>query len=237
MRFCARLAGLTTAVFALAAQLHAWDSMSDVFTRMDAAAAHFKGITADLEETIHTEIVDDNNVSTGTIKLRRAKPGDVRFLVEFTSPDPKSAAYSGNELDVYNPKTNEEQMYDVSTKKTVIEQAILLGFGATSAELKASYDVSFVATEKIDGQPTSHIKLLPKTKEMEAQVKQADLWISDSQGVPVQQKFLTSKSGNYNLFKFPHLKMAPGLRDDELQLKVPKNAQKKHVGAGSGKDK
>ena len=229
--------GAAALLLMVAAQLHAADAMTDVFARMDMAAAKFKGITADIEETIHTEIVDDNNVSKGTIKLRRVKPGDVRFLVQFQSPDPKDAAYSGNEIHVYNPKTNIEEIYDVSTKKSVIEQAILLGFGATSAELKASYDVSFVAAEPIDGQPASHIKLLPKTKEMEAQVKQADLWISDSLGVPIQQKFLTSKSGNYNLFKFPHLHMAPNLSDSDLQLKTPKNVQKKHIGAGSGKDK
>jgi len=217
-------------VLASAAWLHAADPLSGVFTKMDAAAAHFKGMSADIEETVHLEVVDDNTVSNGTIKLKRSKPGDVRFLVEFQSPDPRAAAYAGNNLHVYNPKTNTEQIYDVSTKKGVIEQAILLGFGATSGEIKASYDVSFVAAEPVDGQAASHIRLVPKTPEMQMQVKQADLWISDALGVPIQQKFLTTASGNYNLFKYAHLKLESNLPDSALQLKLPKGVQKKMVG-------
>jgi outer membrane lipoprotein-sorting protein len=231
MKICASLAaGLAAAIL-----LPGADPLADVFARMDATAVHFKGMVADLEETVHTQIVDDNNVSTGTIKLRRAKPGDVRVLFEFQHPEPKGVSYAGNEVHIYNPKTNIEQIYDVSTKKGIIEQAILLGFGATSAELKASYDVSFVAAETLDGFPVAHIKLVPKSKEMLAQLKQADLWISDSLGVPVQQKIATTNSGDYTMFKYLHLKMAPELKDSDLQLRTPKNVQKQRVGAGSSR--
>lgn len=223
--FCC-LAGALVA----AALLHGADPMAAVFAKMDAAAAHFKGMSAEIQETVHLEVVNDNTVSNGTIKLKRNKPGDVRFLVEFQSPDPRAAAYAGNNIDVYNPKTNTENIYDVSSKKGVIEQAILLGFGATSKEIKASYNVSYVAAEPVDGQPASHIKLVPKTTEMQMQVKQADLWISDALGVPIQQKFLTTASGNYNLFKYSHLNLEPNLPDSALQLKLPKGVQKKTVG-------
>jgi len=231
MRFCVCLAAWFTA----AALLPAADPMADVFARMDATAVHFKGITADLEETVYTKIVDDSNVSTGTIKLRRAKPGDVRVLFEFQRPNPKIVSYAGNEIHIYNPKTNIEQIYDVSTKKGIIEQAILLGFGATGAELKASYNISFVAAETLDSQATSHIRLVPKSKEMLAQLKQADLWVSDSLGVPIQEKIATTNSGDYTVFKYSHLRMAPELSDKDLQLKTPKNALKQRVGAGSSK--
>jgi outer membrane lipoprotein-sorting protein len=217
------------ALVAAAALVQAADPLSEVFRGMDTAASHFKGMSADIEETVHLEIVDDNNVSNGTIKLKRNKPGDVRFLVEFQKPDQRAAAYAGNEIHVYNPKTNIEQIYDVSTKKAVIEQAILLGFGATSAEIKSSYDVSYVGAETVGGQAAAHIKLVPKTKEMQAQVKQADLWISDSAGVPIQQKFLTSSSGNYNLFRYSHMKLE-AISDGDLKLKLPKGVQKKTVG-------
>jgi outer membrane lipoprotein-sorting protein len=215
---------------AVAAFLHAEEPMAQVFARMDTAAAHFKGMTADIQETVHTVIDDDNYVSNGVIKLRRLKPGDVRFLIDFVSPDPRSAAFTGEEMHVYNPKTNTEQIYDVATKKAIIEQAMLLGFGATGAEIKESYDVAWVAAENVDGQPAAHIKLTPKSKEMLAQVKQADLWISDSFGVPIQEKFQTTGSGDFNLFKYTHLNMTPGLSDNDLKLKTPKNVQKKRVG-------
>lgn len=226
---CAAVLLLTAAVVPAAEPLAA------VFAGMDAAAARFKGLTADLTETVHIEIVDDNNISKGTIKLRRPKPGDVRFLVEFTGPDARSVSWAGKDIHLYNPKTNVEQIYDVASKKSMIEQLMLLGFGATSAEINSTYTVSFIAAETLEGQATSHIRLVPKSKEMLAQLKQADLWISDSLGVPVQQKFQTTKTGDYNLFQYRNLQLTPSLSDSDLQLKTPKNVEKRRIGAGSSK--
>jgi outer membrane lipoprotein-sorting protein len=225
------LFGRLASLLAAAPLLQAADNMDAVFARMDAAARTFKGMAADVQETVHSAIDDDNYVSDGTIKLRRAKSGDVRFLIEFRTPDPRAAAFAGSEMHVYNPKTNQELIYDVSAKKAMIEQAMLLGFGAASDEIKASYDATYVAPDTVDGQPAAHIRLIPKTKEMRAQVSQADLWISNSLGVPIQEKFLTTAAGNFNLFKFSHLKMASGLSDKDLQLNTPKGVQKKRVGS------
>jgi outer membrane lipoprotein-sorting protein len=226
---------LCALIVAAAGLLTAADPLAEVFSRMDEAAAHFTGMTADLKKTVHIEIVDDNNIDTGTIKLRRTKKGDVRFLVEFQGPDARAAAYAGNEIDLFNPKTNTVSMVDVADKKSMIEQLMLLGFGATSAELKATYDVAFVGAEKLDGQATSHIRLTPKSKDMLNQLKEAELWISDAQGVPIQQKFRTTKAGDYNLFQYHNLKLTAALKDDDLRLKLPKNVEKRRVGAGSSK--
>ncbi len=55
----------------------------------------------------------------------------------------------------------------------------MLGFGATSAEMKAVYDISYVEADIVAGQHAAEIRLVPKTKEMQGQVSEADLWISD----------------------------------------------------------
>ena len=102
------------ALCASAALLFAADSLGDVFARMDKSAQTFRGMTAEITETVHTEIVNDNTVSTGTIKLR-SKPGDVRFLIDFTNPDaPRAASLSGKEARLYNPKTKIVQIYDLT---------------------------------------------------------------------------------------------------------------------------
>ncbi len=104
------------------------DQLSDVFARMDKSAQTFRGMTADLREIVHTEIVNDDTISTGTIKLR-SKPGDVRFLIDFTNPDaPRSASLSEKEARLYNPKTKTVQVYDLADKKGLVEQLFLLGF-------------------------------------------------------------------------------------------------------------
>jgi outer membrane lipoprotein-sorting protein len=219
------------AVFSSAILLLAADPLAEVFARMDKVAQTFRGMTANIEEIVHTEIVNDNTISTGTIKLK-SKPGDTRFLVDFTNPDaPRSASFAGTEARLYNPKTKTVQIYNTANKESVMEQVFLLGFGATSSEIKANYDVSWVGTEDIDGKPAGHIKLIPKSKDVLMKLKQADLWISDSLGMPVQQKFTTTSAGDYTLLKYSNIKLAPSLSNRDVEIKVPKGTEQKRVGS------
>ena len=106
----------------------------------------------------------------------------------------------------------------------------MLGFGATSAEIKANYDVTWVGSESVDGKPVSHIRLIPKSKDVLAKLRQADLWISDTLGLPLQQKITTNSAGDYTLLKYSNIKLAPSLSDQDVQLKTPKGVELKPVG-------
>jgi outer membrane lipoprotein-sorting protein len=222
------LTALAILVF-LAAPLAA-DSLADAFAKMDASAAKFKGMTADLQRTDYTALAKDTSVATGDIKLRRVKEGEIHMLVTLTRPDQEVVAFDGKQARIYFPKTNVEQVYDVAAKKDMVEQVMLLGFGATSPDLKAHYDVTFVGSEAIGGQPAAHLKLIPKSPDMLKNFRQVELWISDSLGVPLQQKFITSTNGDFHQFTYSNLKLTGSLSDKDLQLKTPKNVQIKQVG-------
>jgi outer membrane lipoprotein-sorting protein len=111
-----------------------------------------------------------------------------------------------------------------------VEQVMSLGFGATSSELKAAYDVSFVDTASISGQNTAHVKLVPKSPDMLKNFREVELWIADSLGVPLQQKFFTSGKGDFTQFTYSNLKLTASLSDKDLQLKTAKGVQIKQVG-------
>jgi outer membrane lipoprotein-sorting protein len=206
------------------------DPLSDTFTKMDAAAKKFSGLTASLQQTVYNALAKDTSTASGDIKLKKVKGGPTRWLVNFTQPDPKVAALDGNSARIYYPKLNVENVYDISTKKDMVEQVMLLGFGATSEELQANYDITFMGAEPINGQPATHIKLVPKSKDMLRNFRQVDLWISNTLGIPLQQKFLTSTSGDYTQFTYSDLKLTSSLSDKDLQLKPAKGVQIKVVG-------
>jgi outer membrane lipoprotein-sorting protein len=224
-RIIASLAVLTLFAAPLAA-----DSLADAFAKMDASAAKFKGMTADLQRTDFTALAQDTSVATGDIKLRRISEGEIHMLVTLTNPDREVVAFDGKQARIYFPKTNVEQVYDVSAKKDMVEQVMLLGFGATGADLKSHYDVTFIGAEPIGGQPTAHLKLIPKSPDMLKNFRQVELWISNSLGVPLQQKFITSANGDFHQFTYSNLKLTGSLSDKDLQLKTPKNVQIKQVG-------
>jgi outer membrane lipoprotein-sorting protein len=203
-------------------------SLNDVYLRLDKAAPAFKSMSADIQRVVHTAVINDDSKETGTIKLKRQKPHDTRMLIEFTTPDPKSVALADSTVSVYYPKIKTVQIYDVGDKRNLIDQFLLLGFGATGAELQEAYDVTWAGSENIAGQSTSHIQLTPKSKEVLMRLKKADLWISDANGLPARQKFLTSSTGDYMVVTYSNLKHNPVLADGALKLSYPKGVQIQH---------
>ena len=216
LQFAATLLSLS---MALGAQ-----TINDVYLRLDKAAPGFKSMTADIQRLVHTAVINDDAKETGTIKLKRQKVHDTRMLIEFTAPDPKSVALADDNVSVYYPKIKTVQIYNVGEKRNLIDQFLLLGFGATSAELEEAYNVTWAGSENVAGQSTSHIQLVPKSKEVLLRLKQADLWISDS-GLPLQQKFLTSSAGDYMVVTYSNMKHNPPLADGALKLNIPKGVQ------------
>jgi outer membrane lipoprotein-sorting protein len=203
--------------------------LPDVFARMDKSAKGFVGMAADIRQTTHTEIVNDDSTQSGTIKLKRVKPTETNFLVDFTKPDAKTVAIAGGEVSIYLPKAKSVQIYDLRAKRAALEQGMLLGFGAASTEIKAAYEVSFVGQETVAGQSAGHIKLIPKSKEVLQSLKSAELWIGE-QGIPVQQKFVTSGTGDYSLMQYTNVRINPSISDKDLKLTLPKGVQVQKVG-------
>jgi outer membrane lipoprotein-sorting protein len=136
---------------------HAADSLDAVFARIDQAAKTYKGLSADITNTVYTAIVDDKKTDTGTIKLLQTKD---RTHVLMSIKDGQVLSFDGRKGRAYNPKTNVVDEKDFAPG--VVSQYMQLGFGTTSVQLKANYDISFAGTEQIGGQQTAHITLVPK---------------------------------------------------------------------------
>ncbi len=205
-------------------------TLSDTFARMDKAAPQLKSIIAGINRDVHTAIINDDEIENGTIRMKREKSHGVLMVIEFTGNAAKTVAVDDSKVTIYNPKIKSATEYEIGARKQLVEQFMLLGFGATSAELKQSYDVSWVGVETVGGQQTGHFKLVPKVADASRQMSGAELWISASpanSGLPVQQKILIS-NGDYWLVKYSDIKMNPSVSDDAFKLKLPKGVKIEH---------
>jgi outer membrane lipoprotein-sorting protein len=221
-----RMSRLLTIAVALTTPLAA-QSLDETFARMDKTAQQLKTVVARIKRDVHTSVINDDSIDSGTIKLKRQKSGDTRMLIDFTGTDAKTVALEDSKVSVYYPRIKTAQIYDVGDKKQAVEQFLLLGFGASSAELKQAYDVKWVGPENIGGQQTGHLQLNPKSKEMSRQVTGAELWIADGNGLPIEQKIVFT-SGDYWLVNYSDIKFNQPLSDEDLKLKIPKDAQIQH---------
>src|SRR5947209_4178742 len=163
------------------------DVPAPVAAKMDQAAQGFKAFSADLKQTDHTAIVNDDANVSGIFRMRKVKPGDTRMLIEYTGPDARAISFEGDKVQIYYPKIKTVQVYQVGERRSLVDQFLLLGFGSTVSELKTAYEVNFVGSETIDGKPASHLTLIPKSPDVLKAIKQADLWMDQSTGLPLQQ--------------------------------------------------
>ena len=200
------------------------ESLENVLARMDRAAASFKDLSADVRWVQHTAAINLDAVDTGTILLKRSKH-DIRMRVEFTAPDRKSLALQGHKLEIYYPNTNTVEEYDTGKYREMLEQFLLIGFGTSGKELASAYTMKVLGSETVAGQPATHLELIPKSAEMLKNLKKLEMWISDNNVYPVQQKFYLP-GGDYRLVTYTNVKINIGLPDADLRLKLPKDVKR-----------
>lgn len=211
-------------------QTLAAQTLNETFAIMDKTAPQLKSVIAGIKRDVHTALINDDEIEDGTIRMKRDKSHGVLMRIEFTGAAAKTVALDDSKVTIYNPKIQSATEYNIGARKQMVEQFLLLGFGATSAEMKQSYDVSWVGAEVVDGKQTGHLKLVPKTRDASQQMSGAELWISvntNSGGLPVRQKILFT-NGDYWLVKYSDIQMNPRVPDDTFKLKLPKGVQVEH---------
>ncbi len=203
------------------------DSVQAVMANMDREAKTFRGITAKLKKTEFTAVVDDTSIESGQMWLKR-NGSAVTMRVEINVPQPKSVGVVKDSAQVYYPKMNTVQIYDLGKAGALVDQFLALGFGSSGKDLQKNYTVTLGGEDSVDGVKTTKLELVPKSPKVLEQIKKVELWIPVGAGHPVQQK-VTEPGGNYYLFTYSDLKLNPqGLPESAFQLSLPPNVSKEY---------
>ncbi|MBI4906510.1 MAG: hypothetical protein HY820_22970 [Acidobacteria bacterium] len=205
------------------------ESLPDVLSRMDKAAASFRGLTAKLKRTTYTAVIKDTTEESGMIALKLGRSREMQVRVDFTSPDVKTWAFRGRKAELFIPKINTVQEYDLGKHAKLLDQFLLLGFGSRSQDLAKSYTVKLIGEESVDGQKASKLELTPKSAEALQHLKRVEIWFPSAAGTPIQQKFYLG-SGDYMLVQYSAMKLEPELADSAVRLSLPGNVKREYPG-------
>lgn len=199
-------------------------TVDEVLAKMDQSASTFKTMQADFTREEFTKVINLKEDSVGKIALLRSKYKDVHFRIDFTQPDERSVDYADRVIQVYTPKTNTVQVYDLKKQGRVLDDylTVLLGFGTPGSELKRGYSVEMLGQGDHDGKPAVHLKLTPLSRDAQKQMQYLDLWVDAAQAYPMEQKVVLP-SGDYKLFRYRNTVINPALKSDQLKLKLPKS--------------
>ena len=197
--------------------------MAEILSRMDDSAKRLKTFSADLEYTKVTVLVDDKSSENGRIFFRDGKNPEI--LIHIQRPDAKFILFKKNRAEIFNPKINQIQEYNLEESSGLVQQFFLLGFGTETGELKKSYMISYVTEEELSGDTTVVLELLPRKEEIAAQLAKVHLWISEESWLPVQQKFF-EPSGDYLLAHYTAVKVNRQLPSRIFEIPGSKDAKR-----------
>ena len=150
-------------------------TLDNVLGQLDASAKDFHSLSADVERTKVTVVVNDRSTESGTILVR----GD-KMLLELKTPDPRTILRSGDNLSVYTPGLKRVEEYNLGKNRDLVDQFLLLGFGTEGKSLRKSYLVTVLREEKLEDKKTVLLELTPKSDAVRNQYSKIQIWLDES---------------------------------------------------------
>lgn len=209
------LAGLAVSPAAQGAQTP-WTAEA-VLKQIDRQAKAFESLTADVERTKVTVVVNDRSTESGQIQVRR----DDKMRIDLTSPDPRTILRDGDHLFVYTPKTHQVEEYDLSKHRDLVDQLLLLGFGTSAESLKKGYLLTVEGEEPMGSQKVLRVELTPKSDGVRRQISKIELWLDESSWLPVQQKFYETGTEDYFVIRYTNFARNVPLPDSRFKPRWP----------------
>jgi outer membrane lipoprotein-sorting protein len=194
--------------------------LTEILSRMNDAAKRLKSLSANLEYTKVTVLVNDKSKEEGRLFFRQGKPPEIR--IEFQQPESKIILFKKNKAEIYLPKINQLQEFSLEQKSGLVEEFLLLGFGSETGELKKSYLLKYLKEEDLDGDTTSVLELTPRKASLASQLDKIQMWVSEESWLPSQQQFF-EPGGDYLIARYRAVK---------VNLKMPSSTFEIHPAEG-----
>ncbi len=193
-----------------------------VLKQLDTEARQFHSLTANLERTKVTVVVNDRSTETGQIFVRR----DNKMRIEMLEPDPRTILRNGDELYVFNPRVKRVEQYNLGKHRALVDQFLLLGFGTSGKDLRKGYLATLLGEDTLDKKSVLWLELTPKSEKVREQIAKIHIWIDPSNWLPLQQQFFETGSGDYFIIRYSNVVRNAKIPDSRFKPHWPKGVTK-----------
>ena len=204
-----------------AVQNHAAWTLETVLHQLDAEAKSFHSLSADVERTKVTVVVNDHSTESGQIRVH----GD-KMRLELSKPASRTILRNAEHLYVYTPGLKRVEEYDLGKNRALVDQFLLLGFGTPGHELEKGYLVTLLGEQSLDNQKVVLLELTPKSEKVRAEIAKIHLWLGESSWLPVQQKFFETGSEDYFMIRYTNIIRNPKIHESEFKPHWPRGTTK-----------
>lgn len=196
-------------------------TVPDILAQLDTVAKDFHSLSATVERTKVTVVVNDRSTENGTVLVR----GD-KMLLQLKAPDERTILKTGENLFIYTPGLKRVEEYNLGKNRDLVDQFLLLGFGTKGAELKKGYSIKMGSEDRLDDKKTVELELTPKSESVRNQISKIEIWLDESTWLPAQQRFEEAGSGDYSIVHYSKIVLNPRIADSEFKPHWPKGTEK-----------
>ncbi|HEV2341340.1 MAG TPA: outer membrane lipoprotein-sorting protein [Candidatus Acidoferrales bacterium] len=208
-------------VLAAQPQAHSAWTVDSVLSELDDESSNFESLTADIERTKVTVVVNVKSTESGSIFVR----GD-KMRLDLKDPSPRTILRTGDTIFVYTPGLNRVEEYNLGKHRELVDQFLLLGFGTSGHELKKGFLVTLLGERTLDQKKTILLELTPKSKEVRNQISKIHLWLDESSWLPVQQEFFETGTEDYFTIHYTNEVRNANIPNSRFQPRWPKGVQR-----------
>jgi outer membrane lipoprotein-sorting protein len=192
--------------------------LTQILDDMNKASKNLQTLSANLDYTKVTVLVDDKSTQSGQLFFRKGKTTEIR--IEFQKPEAKILLFKKNRGYIFLPKINQLQVFNLEQNSGLVQQFLLLGFGTDTGDLKKTYIVKLLPEEDMEGDPNVVLELVPRKSNLAAQIAKIQIWVNEESWLPTQQKFF-EKGGDYSIAHYSGVKVNRGVPDSKFELNPP----------------
>jgi outer membrane lipoprotein-sorting protein len=196
-------------------------TVPSILAQLDTVAKDFHSLSADIERTKVTVVVNDRSTENGTVLVRGEK-----MLLQLKAPDERTILKTGDNLYIYTPGLKRVEEYNLGKNRDLVDQFLLLGFGTKGTELKNGYSIKLAGENRLGDKKTVELELTPKSDSVRNQIAKIQIWLDESTWLPAQQQFDEAGSGDYSIVRYSKIVLNPRISDSEFKPHWPKGTEK-----------
>lgn len=196
-------------------------TLDKVLRELDEAAKDFHSLSADVERTKVTVVVNDKSTENGSILVR----GD-KMLLDMKPPDARTILRTGDNLYVYTPGLKRVEEYNIAKNRALVDQFLQLGFGQSGKDLEKHYLITLQGETSLDERKTLELELTPKSEQVRSQFSKIQIWFDESSWLPIQQELFETGSGDYSIIHYTKIVRNPDIPESQFKPHWPKGTER-----------
>lgn len=217
---CALMGTLLLMLRATNAQGHNF-TVDGVLRQLDRSATSFRSLSANIERTTVTVVVNDRSTQDGTLLVR----GD-KMLLQFTAPDSRTVLRNGDNFYLYTPGLKQVEEFNISKNRDLADEFLSLGFGTSGADLQKAFKIHLVGEDKIGDKNDVELELTPTSATVLKQFSKFQIWLDENSWLADQQQFTETGSGDYVIVRYTKMVRNPNISDSQFKPHWPKGTEK-----------